>query len=79
MAHIHMPLMPSCPPQADFTNTVAGNLKHANNAAACGLVIISMCNWMLIILLGDMGASAAVGDYSAWEAGSKGGAMAASA
>jgi hypothetical protein len=54
-------------------------MRNANNAAACGLVLISMCNWLLIIVLGDMGASAAVSDYAAWEAGSKTAAMSSSA
>jgi hypothetical protein len=66
--------------QADFVNTVAGELRNANNAAACGCVIISMCYWIMLIVLGDMG-SAAGSDLSAYEAGAqiKGGAMSSSA
>ncbi len=66
--------------QADFVNTVAGDLRHANNAAACGCVIIQMCYWTMLIVLGDMG-GAAGSDMQAWEAGAqmKDGALSASA
>jgi hypothetical protein len=55
-------------------------VRHANNAAACGCVIIQMCYWTMLIILGDMGGSAG-SDASAWEAGAqmKVGAMSSSA